>query len=249
MKTKKYLLLLIVVIFSLLVFIERGEIIKIYFKKNYSNDDLLVNRENIKVDEGKDSLGNFSEKESYRSENKSSAFATLNKSLKKEEIVKPENLRLIGICSGKFFDVFSVSEGVSKCLNKEISYSAEIEIKEKEVFVKLLENGGFEEVYDINDTVTIFYLFAEDVFKVNQNIEKFEVDGGDAFNLGNYTLYTVWRQDNFGNYEIEKMIVALPLEVKTQFLEAKSYYLKIYMTALNKRFYLGEVKINVKKEK
>jgi len=109
----------------------------------------------------------------------------------------------------------------------------------------ILNENGFNETFEINDTVLIYFLFAEDVATISKEIDKIYLEGSDYFFLGNYELQTIWEADPSGNLYISKMIVVLPLYVKKE-VESGDYTLTFYLSALNRTFYLGEAKIKVR---
>jgi len=157
---------------------------------------------------------------------------------------KPLTLKIVDICSGKFENVFSISEGTRKCLNAPSPYNILIEKNSTHFKASILNENGFDETFEINDSVLIYFLFAEDVATISKEIEKIYLEGSDYFFLGNYELQTIWEADSSGNLYISKMIVVLPLYVKKE-IEAGNYTLTFYLSALNRAFYLGETKIEV----
>jgi hypothetical protein len=158
---------------------------------------------------------------------------------------KPLTLKIVDICSGKFENVFSISEGTRKCLNAPSPYNILIDKNSTHIMTSILNENGFNETFEINDTVLIYFLFAEDVATISKEIEKIYLEGSNYFFLGNYELQTIWEADYSGNLYISKMIVVLPLYVKRE-VESGDYNLKFYLSALNRTFYLGETNIFVK---
>jgi hypothetical protein len=158
---------------------------------------------------------------------------------------KPLTLKIVDICSGKFENVFSISEGTRKCLNAPSPYNIFLEKNSTHFKTSILNENGFSETFEINDTVLIYFLFAEDVATISKEIDKIYLEGSDYFFLGNYELQTIWEADSSGNLYISKMVVVLPLYVKKE-VESGDYTLTFYLSALNRTFYLGEIKIEVK---
>jgi hypothetical protein len=165
--------------------------------------------------------------------------------IQQKNYTKPLTLKIVDICSGKLENVFSISEGTRKCLNAPSPYNILIEKNSTHLKTSILNENGFNETFEINDTVLIYFLFAEDVATISKEIEKIYLEGSDYFFLGNYELQTIWEADSSGNLYISKMIVVLPLYVKKE-VESGNYTLTFYLSALNRTFYLGEIKITVK---
>ena len=166
-------------------------------------------------------------------------------STEKESYIKPLTLKIVDICSGKLVNVFSISEGTRKCLNLPSPYTILLEKNSTHFISSILNENGFNETFDINDTVLIYFLFAEDVATISKEIEKIYLEGSDYFFLGNYELQTIWELDSSRNLYISKMVVILPLYVKKE-VENGDYSLLFYLSALNKTFYLGGTKILTK---
>jgi len=157
---------------------------------------------------------------------------------------RPLTLKIVDICSGKFENVYSISEGTRKCLNAPSPYNILIEKNSTHFKASILNENGFNETFEINNTVLIYFLFAEDVATISKEIGKIYLEGSDYFLLGNYELQTIWEADSSGNLYISKMVVVLPLYVKKE-VEAGNYTFMFYLSALNKTFYLGEIKMIV----
>jgi hypothetical protein len=170
----------------------------------------------------------------------SSVLATQQKNY-----TKPLTLKIVDICSGKLENIFSISEGTRKCLNAPSPYNILLEKNSTHLKTSVLNENGFNETFEINDTVLIYFLFAEDVATISKEIDKIYLEGSDYFFLGNYELQTIWEADPSGNLYISKMIVILPLYVKKE-VESGDYTLTFYLSALNRTFYLGEAKIKVR---
>ena len=163
----------------------------------------------------------------------------------KESYIKPLTLKIIDICSGKLIEVFSISEGTRKCLNAPSPYNVLIEKNSTHILASILNENGFNETFEINDTVLIYFLFAEDVSTISKEIDSIYLEGSEYFFLGDYELHTIWERDSSGNLHVSKMIVVIPLYINKE-VESKEYTLTFYLSALNKSFYLGSVKITVK---
>jgi hypothetical protein len=155
---------------------------------------------------------------------------------------KPLTLKIVDICSGKFENVYSISEGTRKCLNAPSPYNILIEKNSTHFKTSILNENGFNETFEINDSVLIYFLFAEDVATISKEIEKIYLEGSEYFFLGNYELQTIWEADSSGNLYISKMIVVLPLYVKKE-VESGNYKLEFYLHALNKTFQIGEIEL------
>ena len=155
---------------------------------------------------------------------------------------KPLTLKIVDICSGKFENVYSISEGTRKCLNAPSPYNILIEKNSTHLITSILNKNGFNETFEINDSVLIYFLFAEDVATISKEIDKIYLEGSDYFFLGNYELQTIWEADSSGNLYISKMIVVLPLYVKRE-VESGNYKLEFYLHALNKTFQIGEIEL------
>jgi hypothetical protein len=154
-------------------------------------------------------------------------------------------LEIIDICSGKL-SLSTVSEGATSCLNKKAPYYVILEKNSSHLKVSL-QNESFEEVYELNNTGPIFFIFAEDVASVSHEIESFILEGSSEFHLGEYYLHTIWEKDSSGNLAISKMIVALPLYVDNNIAASKEWKeLKFYLKIPNKTYYLGNLFVLVK---
>ena len=166
-------------------------------------------------------------------------------STEKESYIKPLTLKIVDICSGKLVNVFSISEGTKRCLNSPSPYTILLEKNSTHFISSILNENGFNETFEINDTVLIYFLFAEDVATISKEIDKVYIEGSDYFHLGDYELQTIWETDYFGNLYISKIIVVLPLYIKKN-IEKGNYTLKFYLYALNSDFYLGKINFFVK---
>jgi len=211
-----------------------------------------------KGSEIKETKGNASiEKEAIETKNESlktnesisrsneSSIASPALTTQQKNYTKPLTLKIVDICSGKLENVFSISEGTRKCLNAPSPYNILLKKNSTHLMTSILNENGFNETFEINDTVLIYFLFAEDVTTISKEIEKIYLEGSDYFFLGNYELQTIWEADSSGNLYISKMIVVLPLYVKRE-VESGDYTLTFYLSALNRTFYLGEIKITVR---
>jgi len=163
----------------------------------------------------------------------------------KESYIKPLTLKIIDICSGKLIEVFSISEGTRKCLNAPSPYNVLIEKNSTHILASILNENGFNETFEINDTLLIYFLFAEDVSTISKEIDSIYLEGSEYFFLGDYELQTIWERDSSGNLHVSKMIVVLPLYVKSQ-VEAGEYNINLFLETLGKVFYLGKLEISVK---
>jgi len=194
---------------------------------------------------GKEAIGTKNESiktnESISQSNEASIVSQILTTQQKN-YTKPLTLKIVDICSGKFENVFSISEGTRKCLNAPSPYNILIEKNSTHFKTSILNENGFDETFEINDTVLIYFLFAEDVATISKEIEKIYLEGSDYFFLGNYELQTIWEADSSGNLYISKMIVVLPLYVKKE-IEAGNYKLEFYLHALNKTFQIGEIEL------
>jgi hypothetical protein len=158
-------------------------------------------------------------------------------------------LEITDICSGKFEDVFIVSEGMQNCLNKKYPYYILLEKNSTHLQTSFYGVSGFNETYELNDSIQIFFIFAEDVASVSTIIESLEVEGSSDFYLGDYTLHTIWERDANGNLYISKMIVALPLNVKNTVPISNEWKeLKLYLNIPNKTYSLGNLWVLVKEK-
>jgi len=162
-----------------------------------------------------------------------------------KKYIKPLTLKIYDICSGKLENVFSISEGTRKCLNSPSPYDILLEKNSTHIITSILNENSLNETFEINDTVLIYFLFAEDVSTISKEIDKIYLDGSEYFYLGNYELQTIWEADSYGNLYISKMIVILPLYVKKD-VEDGNYTLTFYLNALNKDFYLGKMNLLVR---
>jgi len=167
--------------------------------------------------------------------------------VEEKEAAKAITLEIVDICSGKL-DLFAVSEGITKCLNKKYPYQIILEKNSTHLTTRFYGIEGFEESYDLNETITIFYIFAEDVASVSHEIQSFSLEGDPNFGLGQYHLFTIWEKDASGNLTISKMIVALPLQVNGNISASEEWKeLKFYLNTPNKTYYLGNISFLVKK--
>ena len=165
--------------------------------------------------------------------------------IQQKNYIKPLTLKIYDICSGKLENVFSISEGTRKCLNSPSPYDILLERNSTHIITSILNENGFNETFEINDSVLIYFLFAEDVATISKEIDKIYLDGSEYFYLGNYELQTIWEVDSSGNLYISKMIVILPLYVNKEVIDGE-YLLTFYLSTQNKSFYLGDIKIIVK---
>jgi hypothetical protein len=162
-----------------------------------------------------------------------------------KEAERALTLELIDICSGKL-DLFTVSEGATNCLNKKPPYYVVLEKNSTHLKVSL-QNESFEEVYELNSTSPILFIFAEDVASVSHEIESFTIEGSTEFHLGEYYLHTIWEKDASGNLAISKMIVALSLYVDSDIAPSNEWKeLKFYLKIPDKTYYLGNLFVLVK---
>ncbi|MEM5879527.1 MAG: hypothetical protein QXU74_03485 [Candidatus Aenigmatarchaeota archaeon] len=165
-----------------------------------------------------------------------------------EEGIKAEKaltLELIDICSGKL-DLFIISEGATSCLNKKPPYYIILE-KNSTHLKASLQGEDFAEVYELNSTDPIFFIFAEDVASVSHEIQSFTLEGSSEFSLGEYYLHTIWERGASGNLAISKMIVALSLYVDKDIAASNGWKeLKLYLNIPNKTYYLGNLWVSVK---
>ena len=162
-----------------------------------------------------------------------------------KEAEKALTLGLIDICSGKL-DLLKVSEGITHCLNKKSPYYIIIE-KNSTHLTTSLQGENFSEIYELNDSVLIFYIFAEDVASVSHEIQSFTLEGSPEFHLGEYYLHTIWEKDSSNNLTISKIIVALSLYVDGNITTSNEWKeLKLYLNVPNKTYYLGNLWVLVK---
>ena len=168
-----------------------------------------------------------------------------NIEIQQKNYTKPLTLKIYDICSGRLENVFSISEGTRKCLNLPSPYDILLEKNSTHIITSILNENGFNETFEINDTVLIYFLFAEDVATISKEIDKIYLDGSEYFYLGDYELQTIWEVDSSGTLYISKMIVILPLYVKKDVKDG-NYTLTFYLNALNKDFYLGKMNFLVK---
>jgi len=154
-------------------------------------------------------------------------------------------LEIVDICSGKL-SLLTVSEGAVRCLNKKFPYY--VIIKKNSTHLKTsLQGEDFEEIYDLNDSILIFFIFAEDVATVSHEIQSLSLEGGEDFYIGDYYLHTVWERGASGNLEISKMLVAIPLYVNSNITSSEEWKeLKFYLNIPNKTYYLGNLFVLVK---
>jgi hypothetical protein len=174
-----------------------------------------------------------------------SSIARQSIPIQQKNYTKPLTLKIYDICSGKLENVFSIAEGTRKCLNLPSPYDTLLEKNSTHIITSILNESGFNETFEINDTVLIYFLFAEDVATISKEIDKIYLDGSEYFYLGDYELQTIWEADSYGNLYISKMIVILPLYVKKD-VEDGNYTLTFYLNALNKDFYLGKMNLLVR---
>jgi len=203
-------------------------------KSNTSIDNRSINTIN-KTNETGESIVQMNE----------SFIAQQNIPIQQKNYTKPLTLKIYDICSGKLENVFSISEGTRKCLNSPSPYDILLEKNSTHIITSILNENGFNETFEINDTVLIYFLFAEDVATISKEIDKIYLDVSEHFYLGNYELQTIWEADSYGNLYISKMIVILPLYVKKD-VEDGDYTLTFYLNALNKDFYLGKMNLLVR---
>ncbi|MEM5874959.1 MAG: hypothetical protein QXW01_02095 [Candidatus Aenigmatarchaeota archaeon] len=234
-----------IIAFYIFIFKEKNQIVLIKIIGEKSNNNLNLNLGNYT---------NFSKEtpeekfqSNYSNYSKVENYTSTYIQEEKLNFSVPKYLKFVGICSGKFFDVISVAEGMTKCINKESPYDILIDMGNESINFSLIDFSDFKESYTLNDTVLIFYLFAEDVSTVSEMIDSFFLTGSNFIDIGEYTLHTVWKYDKNGNLVIDKMIVALPIIIHPYEALQGDYLLKFYMNALNRSFYLGEVKIKIKK--
>lgn len=148
-------------------------------------------------------------------------------------------LEIVDICSGKLESVFTVSEGVRRCANQKYPYYIEITKNSSNMTTKLLGDNGFIELFDINYSGPIYYLFVEDVASVSNIIESFSMEGSKDFYLGDHDLHTIWERSQTGNLYISKIIAILPLYIEKNATTSSQKELKIYLNIPNKTFYVG----------
>jgi hypothetical protein len=166
-----------------------------------------------------------------------------------ESASKALTLEIIDICSGKFEDVFIISEGMQHCLNIKSPYFVLLEKNSTHIQTDFYNLTGFKETYLVNDSALIFFLFAEDVASVSKIIQSFYIEGNPNFYLGDYDLHTIWERDASGNLFISKMIVALPLYVTNNISLSNDWSeLKFYLNITNKNYYLGNLWFLVKQK-
>ena len=153
-------------------------------------------------------------------------------------------LGIVDICSGKLENVFSISEGTRKCLNSPPPYEILLEKNSTHIITRIIDNTGFYEIFDINDTVLIYFLFVEDVSNISTEIDGIYLSRNDYFFLGDYELQTVWEADPHSNLYISKVILIMSLYVKKEIKDGR-YELSFYLSASNKSFLLGSMKVEV----
>jgi len=205
-------------------------------KAEEMNRDVL-NEKSKEMENGgiEKNVSNETANESYQVDKSTQISATEN-----ESYIKPLTLKIIDICSGKFENVFSISEGTRKCLNSPSPYDILLEKNSTHIVTSILNDNGFNETFEISDTILIYFLFAEDVASVTREIEKIYLDGSDYFYVGEYELQTIWEADSSGNLYISKMIAVLPLYVKKNITEG-NYTLTFYLRVFDKDFYIGKI--------
>jgi hypothetical protein len=251
MKVSKFFPLFIVVVLLLFAFYFLYALVlksyKLSFKDFWSKGtEMKETKENASI--GKEAIETKNESlktnESINQLNESSIVSPVLATQQKN-YTKPLTLKIVDICSGKLENVFSISEGTRKCLNAPSPYNILIEKNSTHFKTSILNENGFNETFEINDTILIYFLFAEDVATISKKIDKIYLEGSNYFFLGNYELQTIWEADSSGNLYISKMIVVLPLYVKKE-VENGDYTLTFYLSALNRTFYLGETKIEIR---
>jgi hypothetical protein len=164
-----------------------------------------------------------------------------------KEASKAITLEIFDICSGKL-DLLTISEGATKCLNKKFPYQIILQ-KNSTHLETIFSQGGFSEIYELNESLLIFYLFAEDVASVSYEIQSLSLEGSNDFKLGDYYLHTIWENDASGNLKISKMIIAFPLYVNGNIKASNEWKeIKFYLNIPNKTFYLGNLFVLVKEK-
>jgi len=251
MRTSRFFLLLTIIVVLLLAFYFLYALVlkgyKFSIKDFWSKGvEMKETKRNDSIEEEAIGTKNESLKtnESISQSNESSIISPALTTQQKN-YTKPLTLKIVDICSGKFENVFSISEGTRKCLNAPSPYNILIEKNSTHFKASILNENGFNETFEINDSVLIYFLFAEDVATISKEIDKIYLEDSNYFLLGNYELQNIWEADSSGNLYISKMIVVLPLYVKKE-VESGDYTLTFYLSALNRTFYLGEAKIEVR---
>jgi hypothetical protein len=164
-----------------------------------------------------------------------------------KEALKAITLEITDICSGKL-DLLTISEGATKCLNKKFPYQIILE-KNSTHLETIFYKDGFSETYELNESLLIFYLFAEDVASVSYEIQSLSLEGSEDFKLGDYYLHTIWERDASGNLTISKMIIAFPLYVNGNIKASNEWKeIKFYLNIPNKTFYLGNLFVLVREK-
>ncbi|MEM5853554.1 MAG: hypothetical protein QXG39_03015 [Candidatus Aenigmatarchaeota archaeon] len=163
----------------------------------------------------------------------------------KEQAAKTITLEITDICSGKL-DLFTVSEGATKCLNKKYPYWIILEKNSTHLKTSFYGLNEFEESYELNETTLIFYIFAEDIATVSHEIQSFILEGSQDFSLGQYYVHTVWERDPSGRFIISKMIGILPLKVNSNISSSDWKELKFYLVTSERTYFLGNLFIFVK---
>ncbi|MGC8993457.1 MAG: hypothetical protein ACP5JK_01635 [Candidatus Aenigmatarchaeota archaeon] len=240
MKRNTLIFLIVSLLITVLIFLTvNREEVKYYL--NWTKEQPATASENLtkKIEINKTEI--IENQTNLTKENATVSNATVMSQSSSLNITKPLTLKIVDICSGKLEEVYSISEGTTKCLNKESPYQILIEKNSTHLKTSLLDISGFNETFLLNDTVLIYFLFAEDVATISKEIDRIYLEGSDYFYIGNYELQTIWERDNSGNLYISKMIAVLPLYVKKEVPEG-SYDLKFYLSVLGKVFYLGEMK-------
>ncbi|MEM5878886.1 MAG: hypothetical protein QXU74_00105 [Candidatus Aenigmatarchaeota archaeon] len=163
------------------------------------------------------------------------------------QAAKAITLEITDICSGKL-DLFTISEGATKCLNRKYPYQIILEKNSTHLTTSFYGLSGFEESYELNETILLFFIFAEDVASVSHEIQSFSLEGSQDFSLGQYYLHTIWERDAAGNLVISKMIAILPLQVNGNIMSSDWKELKFYLNIPNKTYYLGNLWVLVKEK-
>jgi hypothetical protein len=251
MRDSRFFLLLTIIVVLLFAFYFIYALVLKEYKfslKDFWSKDSEMKETKGNASIGKEAIGTKNESlktnESISQSNETSIVSPALTTQQKN-YTKPLTLKIVDICSGKFENVFSISEGTRKCLNAPSPYNILLEKNSTHLRTSILNENGFNETFEINDTVLIYFLFAEDVATISKEIDKIYLEGSDYFFLGNYELQTIWEADSSGNLYISKMVVVLPLYVKKE-VENGDYTLAFYLSALNRTFYLGETSIFVK---
>lgn len=187
---------------------------------------------------------NQTNESNYSSEEQLPVFSKMGKE-EEEKAEKALTLEIVDICSGKL-SLLTVSEGAIYCLNKKFPYYVVIE-KNSTHLKTSLEGEDFVEVYEKNESVLIFFIFAEDVATVSHEIQSLTLEGSKDFYIGEYYLHTIWERGVSNNLEISKMLVAIPLYVSSSINSTKEWKeLKFYLNIPNKTYYLGNLWVLVK---